>query len=157
MSTSSVLSSSAMYIYKITTDVPNVSTTADPTAPVLPPSALDLSSGYIHMSTAGQVRNTLAAFFPTSEEGCEEVYLLRCLASSFGSVELLWEGASTDGGAGPRDAEGRFPHLYLASQGKKRLSLEVREVEGVRKVVCGVGEVGWDVHLERLVDEGWLV
>lgn len=157
MSAPSGHSSPAMFIYKITTDAPDVSSSADPTAPVLPPAALDVSSDYVHMSTAGQVRNTLAAFFPTSTKGREMVYLLRCLASSFGSDELLWEGASTDGGAGPRDDEGKFPHLYLRSQGQKRLSLEVREVESVRSLVCEVGQVGWDACLERLINEGWLV
>lgn len=105
------------YIYKIapSTPAPDMSeSVGNESQPILPPSDLDISSNFIHMSTASQVAGTLERFFPVSADGRHAVYLLRL---ELGPLEkqdgvVRWE--SPDASVcdpGPR--EGLFPHLYF--------------------------------------------
>lgn len=119
------------------------------------------------MSTASQIRGTLSLFFPTSIEKRDVVWLLKVRVDTFeegkgdsGDV-LRWE--SPDGTVtGSREGEGLFPHLYVPGrseegEGSRRLWLRRDEVEDVKEVVCRVGSVGWDLSVQRLVEEGWLI
>lgn len=88
------------YIYKL---VPSTAPVVEPLPESLPVSELDQTSGFIHLSTALQVPNTLKFFF--KEEPL--AYLLRI---DYGRVaqDIRWE--SPDGKVcGPRPGEGLFP------------------------------------------------
>lgn len=88
------------YIYKI---VPSTAPIREPLPEILPVSELDRNSGFIHLSIASQVPNTLKFFF--SEEPV--VYILRI---NYADVmrDVRWE--SPDGKVcGPRPGEGLFP------------------------------------------------
>lgn len=90
------------YIYKL---VP--STAAWPVSESLPEklpvSDLDSRSGFIHLSTAPQVRNTLHYFFKTEPI----VYVLR-IEYDYVEKDIRWE--DPDGKVcGPRGGEGMFP------------------------------------------------
>lgn len=137
-------------------------TLAEGSDSVLPPSALDLSSGFIHMSTASQIPGTLKHFFPTTSNERNAVYLLKLPLTREDSDlhdVLKWE-TSDASICGPREGEGLFPHLYFRDDEdpeKKRLFIRKHEIESVMEVVSQVGIVGWDNSLERLILEQWLV
>lgn len=155
--------STPKYIYKIAPATPVPQTPSDASSdPVLPVSALDESSGYIHMSTAVQIPGTLGLFFGTNEGENNEVYLLKVQEDLFDgneNGELKWE--SPDGNvSGDREGEGLFPHLYLQDQsesGKRRLWLRRGEVVDIRRAISGVGVIGWEGAIEGLVGDSWLV
>jgi Uncharacterized protein conserved in bacteria len=88
------------YLYKI---VPSSSRVAEPLPERLPVSLLDQRSGFIHLSTARQVPNTLKFFFRDEPL----VYVLRL---EYDRIEhdIRWE--DPDGQVcGPRGGEGQFP------------------------------------------------
>ncbi|CCM01135.1 uncharacterized protein FIBRA_03183 [Fibroporia radiculosa] len=91
------------YIYKL---IPSDAAPPDPLPSALPVSELDRSSGFIHLSTAKQVPNTLKRFF-TNES---RVYILRIPYDPIES-NIKWEDPRGEA-AGPRGGEGMFPHLY---------------------------------------------
>lgn len=94
------LESQPRYIYKI---IPSTAPVREPLPERLPVSELDQSSGFVHLSQASQVPNTLKFFF--SEEPL--VYILRI---NYADViqDIRWE--SPDGKVcGPRPGEGLFP------------------------------------------------
>jgi uncharacterized protein (DUF952 family) len=66
-------------------------------------SPLDREDGFLHFSTAAQLKDTAARFF----KGVADAQLLICRQSSFGD-ELVFEKAASKG------REGLFPHLYGA-------------------------------------------
>ncbi|KAJ6079495.1 hypothetical protein N7467_009248 [Penicillium canescens] len=123
------LSSQPRYLYKI---VPSTAPVREPIPERLAVSDLDQSSGYIHLSQAHQVPNTLKTFF--AEEPL--VYVLRI---EYHRVlqDIRWE--SPDGKvSGPRPGEGLFPHLY------NELRLGREEVESV---AIWQNDEGWDKAL----------
>lgn len=94
------LGSQPRYVYKI---VPSTAPVREPLPEQLPVSELDQKSGFIHLSMAHQVANTLKFFF--KEEPL--VYVLRI---EYDRViqDIRWE--SPDGKVcGPRPGEGLFP------------------------------------------------
>ncbi|KAJ5492658.1 hypothetical protein N7539_001404 [Penicillium diatomitis] len=118
------------YIYKI---VPSTAPVREPIPDRLPVSQLDQDSGFIHLSMASQVPNTLKLFF--SEEPL--VYILRIHYADI-IQDIRWE--SPDGTVcGPRPGEGLFPHLYNG------LKLGREEVESV---AIWQNEEGWDKALD---------
>ncbi|TFK29355.1 hypothetical protein FA15DRAFT_582663 [Coprinopsis marcescibilis] len=129
------------YVYKI------VSSSTPPPAPLpelLPVSELDQSSGFVHLSTAKQVPNTLQLFFNQDAE----VYLLRLEYSKI-HEQTKWEYPE----GGQIGAERVFPHLYNGNE------LGAIEVESV--VHCKRGnDAVWSDVLVRLTDRNgrpWLV
>ncbi|TFY79926.1 hypothetical protein EWM64_g4085 [Hericium alpestre] len=104
------------------------------------PKLLDEGSGFIHLSTAPQVSNTLKWFF-ADEPG---VYVLR-IAYDGVEKDIRWEDPKAEV-CGPRGGEGMFPHLYNG------LKLGKNEVESV---VFWKNEGGFDEALQKA--EGWLV
>lgn len=88
------------YIYKI---VPSAAPVSEPLPGRLPVSQLDQDSGFVHLSMATQVPNTLKFFF--KEEPL--VYILRIDYERV-KQDIRWE--SPDGKVcGPRPGEGLFP------------------------------------------------
>lgn len=88
------------YLYKI---VPSTSRVPEPLPDRLPVSLMDQRSGFIHLSTAHQIPNTLKYFFRDEPL----VYILRI---EYDRVEqdIRWE--DPDGQVcGPRAGEGQFP------------------------------------------------
>ncbi|KAJ5156144.1 hypothetical protein N7492_008947 [Penicillium capsulatum] len=131
------LTSQPRYVYKI---IPSTAPVREPLPERLPVSELDQSSGFIHLSMAHQVANTLNFFF--KEEPL--VYILRI---EYDRVvqDIRWE--SPDGKVcGPRPAEGMFPHLYNG------LKLGSDEVESI---AIWQNEDGWDKALSGA--KPWLV
>ena len=102
------------YIYKI---VPSSSPVREPLPERLLVSELDQESGFVHLSMAHQVANTLNLFF--KEEPL--VYILRIEYATVIS-DIRWE--SPDGKVcGPRPGEGLFPvsiNLFLTSPKKQQ-------------------------------------
>ena len=95
-----------LYVYKL---VPSSSPVREPLPDRLPVSDIDRSSGYIHLSTAFQVPNTVKAFY--NDEPL--VYVLRIPYTRI-AAETVWE--SPEGNVcGPRPKEGLFPvcHFFL--------------------------------------------
>ncbi|KAF9237214.1 hypothetical protein BU15DRAFT_48983 [Melanogaster broomeanus] len=123
------------YIYKL------VSYTTPPPHPLplaLPISAIDQSSGFIHLSTARQVPNTLKFFFGADPR----VYVLR-LAYAAVAPRIRWEDPQATV-CGPRGGEGMFPHLYTEG-----LRFGSGEVESVRVLERGGdAEAGWEAAIE---------
>lgn len=88
------------YIYKI---IPSTTPVREPLPERLPVSELDQNSGFIHLSMAHQVPNTLRLFF--AQEPL--VYVLRIEYARV-CQDIQWE--SPDGKVcGPRPGEGLFP------------------------------------------------
>jgi len=127
------------YIYKL---IPSSAPPPDPLPPVLPVSDLDRSSGFIHLSTAKQVPNTLKRFF-TDEP---RVYILRLQYDPL-EQKIRWEDPKGEV-CGPRGGEGMFPHLY------NDLKVGSEEVESVAAWDRREGE-SWDDVIKR--GEDWLV
>lgn len=93
-------SSKPTYIYKL---IPSTAPVPDDLPERLPVSDLDQRSGFIHLSTAPQVPNTLKFFF--NDEPL--VYVLRI---EYERVEkdIRWENPDATV-CGPRGGEGMFP------------------------------------------------
>jgi uncharacterized protein (DUF952 family) len=126
------------YIYKI---IPYTTPPSTPLPAALPVSELDQSSGFIHLSTAAQVPNTLKFFFGNDPS----VYLLRI---PYDAVEkdIRWEDPKAEV-CGPRAGEGMFPHLYNG------LKLGRDEVDSMQSLTRT--DEGWDQALRQAED--WLV
>jgi len=112
----------------------------DRSFPILPPSDLDTSSNFIHMSTASQVSGTLERFFPINPDEHNVVYLLRV---ELGPLEqrddvVKWESPDATV-CGPRPGEGLFPHLYFDGGNKgdnvERSMLEKSQAEETKQDV----------------------
>lgn len=105
------------YIYKI---VPSSSPVREPLPERLLVSELDQESGFVHLSMAHQVANTLNLFF--KEEPL--VYILRIEYATVIS-DIRWE--SPDGKVcGPRPGEGLFPvsiYFFFLTSSKKVSSI----------------------------------
>lgn len=84
--------SSPTYIYKL---VPTSSPVPDIVPDVLPLSDLDANSGFIHLSTAAQIPNTLRHFFADQSA----VYVLR-LVYAHVEKEIRWENPQATGNLG---------------------------------------------------------
>lgn len=88
------------YIYKL---IPSTAPVPEPMPEQLPVSELDQKSGFIHLSTAQQLPNTLKLFFKDEPL----VYVLRIEYERV-MQSIRWE--SPDGEVcGPRPGEGLFP------------------------------------------------
>lgn len=128
------------YIYKLvsyTTPPPDV------LPEVLPVSTIDQSSGFVHLSTARQVPNTLKHFFGPDPR----VYILRIVYDAV-EADIKWEDPKAEV-CGPRGGEGMFPHLYNG------LRLGKGEVESVR--VLENKEGGWAIAIEDVAFKEWFV
>ncbi|KAI9375012.1 hypothetical protein BJX61DRAFT_540284 [Aspergillus egyptiacus] len=91
------------YLYKL---VPSTVPVHQPIPERLPVSEIDRQSGFVHLSTAFQVPNTLRYFF--SHEPL--VYVLRIPYETVAN-DVRFE--DPEGRVcGPRPEEGLFPHLY---------------------------------------------
>lgn len=88
------------YLYKL---VPSTSPVREPLPERLPVSELDQESGFIHLSTALQVPNTLKYFFKDEPL----VYVLR-IESERVMADIRWESPDAKV-CGPRPDEGLFP------------------------------------------------
>ena len=101
-----VLETQPRYLYKI---VASNAPIREPIPERLPVSELDRNSGFVHLSMAHQVPNTLKTFF--KEEPV--VYILRI---EYGRVvqDIHWESPDAKV-CGPRPGEGLFPVSYTAS------------------------------------------
>ncbi|KAJ5132243.1 hypothetical protein N7448_006401 [Penicillium atrosanguineum] len=125
------------YLYKI---VASNAPIREPIPERLPVSELDQDSGFVHLSMAHQVPNTLKMFFKDDPV----VYILRI---EYGRViqDIRWESPDAKV-CGPRPGEGLFPHLYNG------LKLGKEEVESI---AIWQNEDGWDKALEGA--EPWLL
>lgn len=95
---------SPLYLYKL---FPSSSPVREPLPERLPVSDIDEKSGFIHLSTAFQVPNTLDAFFKNELM----VYVLRIPYSNV-LEDIRWE--SPEGTVcGPRPKEGLFPVRFF--------------------------------------------
>ncbi|KAE8349331.1 hypothetical protein BDV28DRAFT_141467 [Aspergillus coremiiformis] len=125
------------YVYKL---VPSSAPVREPLPEHLPVSKIDQESGFIHLSTAFQVPNTLKFFFKDEPL----VYVLRIPFSRI-AENLRWE--NPEGTVcGPRPKEGLFPHLY------NDLKLGKEEVESI---AIWVNDNGWDNALSQATP--WLI
>ncbi|KAE8360537.1 hypothetical protein BDV27DRAFT_134350 [Aspergillus caelatus] len=125
------------YVYKL---VPSTAPVREPLPEQLPVSTLDQQSGFIHLSTAFQVPNTLKLFFKDEPL----VYVLRIPYARV-AENLRWE--NPEGTVcGPRPKEGLFPHLY------NDLKLGKDEVESI---AIWFNDNGWDNALSQATP--WLV
>ncbi|KZT10947.1 uncharacterized protein LAESUDRAFT_672550 [Laetiporus sulphureus 93-53] len=132
-------SANPTYIFKL---IPSEAPPPDPLPAILPVSDLDKTSGFIHLSTAKQVPNTLKWFF-TNEP---RVYVLRIPYDPL-EDKIRWEDPKAEV-CGPRGGEGMFPHLY------NDLKLGSTEVESVAVWERKEGE-SWDDVINRARE--WLV
>ncbi|EIM86865.1 uncharacterized protein STEHIDRAFT_97703 [Stereum hirsutum FP-91666 SS1] len=139
-----------------------------PTPYTLPPSPLDSSSGFIHLSTSSQLPGTLTHFFSSPLD--KSVYVLRIpYDRTHPGVEdkmVRWEDPKAEV-CGERGGEGMFPHLYKYEEEGSGLGLGAEEVESVavwEREMGGSGEEGvgvedgkngWVKALKGA--EGWLV
>lgn len=149
MSTKSIDTMPMRYIYKIAPEAPDLNTSQHAQSSILPPSQLDISSGFIHMSTASQVPGTLKLFFETTSS-TNKIFLIR-VGLPLKSGELRWESPDAKV-CGPRPDEGLFPHIY---HDEKRLYISIEEVESIKEVISGEGVEGWESGLKQV--EGWLL
>ncbi|KAL4979681.1 hypothetical protein BDW66DRAFT_126993 [Aspergillus desertorum] len=117
------------FLYKL---VPSTSPVREPLPDRLPVSELDETSGFVHLSTALQVPNTLKFFFKYEPL----VYVLRIPYDRV-ARDIRFE--DPEGRVcGPRPDEGLFPHLYNG------LKLGRDEVESIS---IWTNEAGWDKPL----------
>ena len=130
------------YIYKL---IPSSAPPPDPLPTHLPLSALDESSGFIHLSTAAQVPGTLRHFFSLEPM----VYVLRI---PYDRVEkdIRWETPDAKI-CGSRPGESLFPHLY--NNGR----LGSGEVDSIAKWENANpgSSAGWDDALTKAAS--WLI
>ena len=132
------MSGKPSFVYKL---VPSSSPPPEPVPEVLPVSALDVTSGFIHLSTAVQIPGTLKRFFADDTR----VYILKLPYDAI-EKDIRWESPNGDV-CGERGGEGMFPHLY---NGLRLGSSEIESVELWKRE-----EGGWDEALERAMT--WLV
>ncbi|RJE19289.1 hypothetical protein PHISCL_08377 [Aspergillus sclerotialis] len=126
-----------LYLYKL---IPSTSPVLEPIPERLPVSDIDHQSGFIHLSTAFQVPNTLKFFFKDEPI----VYVLRIRYERV-EQDIRWE--DPEGKVcGPRPNEGLFPHLYNG------LNLGRQEVESM---AVWRNDNGWDNALNRA--RPWLI
>ncbi|KAG1837321.1 hypothetical protein DFJ58DRAFT_709645 [Suillus subalutaceus] len=127
------------YVYKL---ISAAAAPPDPLPDQLPVSDLDQTSGFIHLSTARQVPNTLKFFYKDHVK----VYVLRI---PYDPVEknIKWEDPKAEV-CGPRGGEGMFPHLY------NEFKLGKDEVESVQCWEKGP-DIEWNSALQAA--EAWLV
>jgi uncharacterized protein (DUF952 family) len=150
------ISTKPAYVYKL------ISSTAPPPDPLpdrLPLSSLDRESGFIHLSTAPQIRGTLKHFFADEPR----VYVLRIEYVRV-EIDIKWEDPKADSRqtrkcnniridvdnvlvCGTREDEGMFPHLYNGGR------LGKDEIEDM--VVWENDGFNWDVRLREA--ESWLL
>ena len=109
MTTPASISSDAPPAYETEHAPPVISFVTIPGSAIpdrLPISELDESSGFIHLSTAGQIAGTLGHFFGGEDRVC----VLKVRYSGDGGVEgnVRWEEPEREV-CGTRDGEGRFP------------------------------------------------
>ncbi|KAL4954740.1 hypothetical protein BDW69DRAFT_134922 [Aspergillus filifer] len=117
------------YLYKL---IPSTAPVREPLPERLPVSELDQKSGFVHLSTALQVPNTLKFFFKDEPL----VYVLRIPYERV-ARDIRFE--DPEGRVcGPRPDEGLFPHLYNG------LKLGRDEVESIG---VWTNEEGWDKRL----------
>lgn len=126
------------YVYKL---VPSSSPVPEHLPEALPVSALDLKSGFIHLSTAVQIPGTLKRFFAEDTR----VYVLKVPYEPI-DKDIRWESPNAEV-CGERGAEGMFPHLY---NGLRLGSAEIESVE-----LWQNSESGWDEAIEKA--NTWLV
>ena len=130
------------YVYKL---IPSSAPPPNPLPAQLPLSALDESSGFIHLSTAAQVAGTLCHFFASESK----VYVLRI---PYDRVEkdIRWESPDAKV-CGQRPGEGLFPHLYNSGR------LGNGEVDGVAEWENADpgSAAGWDDALNKA--KSWLM
>lgn len=88
-----------LYVYKIVSSSTHV---REPLPERLPVSEFDNKSGFVHLSTAFQVQNTLETFFRDELL----VYILRIPYEGV-AQDIRWE--TPEGKRGPRPGEGLFP------------------------------------------------
>lgn len=149
-------SDSLKYVYKL---VPSSAPIPESLPDRLPVSDLDLQSGFVHLSSARQVPNTLKFFFKDEPV----VYVLRL---EYAKVEdnIRWESPDAKI-CGPRDGEGMFPVSHIAYRYTvsgltnslikhlyNGLKLGKDEIESV---ATWNNEGGWDNALEKAAS--WLV
>lgn len=91
------------YVYKL---VPSTASVPDPLPEKLPVSDLDQKSGFVHLSTARQIPNTLKFFFKNDPL----VYVLRIEYEKV-EREIRWENPDASV-CGPRGGEGMFPVCF---------------------------------------------
>ncbi|KAG5648684.1 hypothetical protein DXG03_000030 [Asterophora parasitica] len=125
------------YIYKLVPSELIVS----PLPERLPLSPLDTNDGFIHLSTAAQLPQTLGRYFAKENK----LYILRLEYTRIEKV-IRWEdpGGQTPGEIG---AEGVFPHLYNDGQ------LGMGEVESVFEVEKDGNN--WDLNKIKALE--WLL
>ncbi|PWY91161.1 hypothetical protein BO70DRAFT_358594 [Aspergillus heteromorphus CBS 117.55] len=129
--------SEPLFVYKL---IPSTAPVREPLPERLPVSEIDEKSGFVHLSTAFQVPNTLQFFFKDDPL----VYLLRIPYSKI-AVDVKWE--NPEGTVcGPRPKEGLFPHLYNG------LKLGKDEVESV---AIWKNDEGWEKALAQA--KPWLL
>ncbi|KAL4878403.1 hypothetical protein BJY04DRAFT_112561 [Aspergillus karnatakaensis] len=117
------------YLYKL---IPSTAPVREPIPERLPVSELDQKSGFVHLSTALQVPNTLKYFYKDEPL----VYVLRIPYDRV-AKDIRFE--DPEGRVcGPRPEEGLFPHLYNG------LKLGRDEVESIS---VWTSEEGWDKPL----------
>ncbi|RAL08234.1 DUF952 domain-containing protein [Aspergillus homomorphus CBS 101889] len=125
------------FTYKL---IPSTSPVREPLPDRLPVSELDNQSGFIHLSTAFQVPNTLKLFFKDEPL----VYVLRI---PYDNVQKYIKWENPEGTVcGSRPKEGLFPHLYNG------LKLGKDEVESI---AIWTNEDGWDKALMQA--KPWLL
>lgn len=146
------------YIYKLVSE--SLPATAD-LPEVLPVSKLDQNSGFMHMSTAGQVPDTLQRFFGDSASvnilRVDFVKLKNDLEKKRQTVdefelkskkyEVIWRNPDKVF-EDSRPSEGAFPHLYNG------FKLGKEEIESVQVWTKGDS---WEDAVSRAQDDGWLV
>ena len=93
---------------------------------------IDLTDGFIHLSTRKQVQGTLDRYFQ-GQSGL----LLVSLSIDRLEADLRWENAISDGET-PSDREGLFPHLY----GIVTMDM-VANVVPIQQDACGRNKVAW--------------
>lgn len=107
------LDSQPRYIYKI---IPSTAPVREPLPERLPVSDLDQNSGFIHLSMAQQIPNTLKLFFP--EEPL--VYVMRIEYARV--CQNIWWESPDKTVCGPRPGEGLFPvshQILLTAEERK--------------------------------------
>ena len=105
--------------------------------------ALDYKDGYVHLSTANQLPNTLNRFFADHDE----VVLLRLDYKRLSAFkDVRWE---------PTSSGEAFPHLYGGG------GIEGENVDSFKEVKRNTSlsekTTAWNDPLEQLRSEGWLV
>ncbi|KAG6332118.1 hypothetical protein ID866_6970 [Astraeus odoratus] len=134
------------YVYKLVSHTACTPISAEDLPEKLPVSCIDQASGFVHLSTAQQVPNTLKFFFGRDPH----VHILRI---PYARVEkdIRWEDPKAEV-CGPRGGEGVFPHLY---NGLKLGKDEVESVRVLTRLTDSEEGKEWEAALQDAKD--WLV